>query len=85
LCWQNNLIKEFRRPAINQELVLAVLEEEGWPPQIDDPLPPVDNIDPKVRLHDTIKGLNRHHMYQIIHFRGDGTGRGIRWFFVTRS
>jgi hypothetical protein len=85
LYWQNNLIKEYRRPAINQELVLAALEEEGWPSRIFDPLRPRGNIDPKIRLHDTIKALNRHHVYRIIHFRGDGTGQAVGWFFVTRS
>jgi hypothetical protein len=73
------LIKEFRRPAANQELVLAALEEEGWPAKIDDPLPPTSGIDPRVRLHDTIKALNRHHLHQILRFRGDGKGQGIRW------
>lgn len=79
------LVKQFRRPALNQELVLAALEEEGWPKQIDDPLPPKKHIDPKVRLHDTIKALNRRHLHRIIHFGGDGTGRAVLWRFVRRS
>jgi hypothetical protein len=79
LWWGKDLIKTFRRPAINQELVLAALEEEGWPPRIDDPLPPTKHIDPKVRLHDTIKALNRHHAHRIIRFVGDGRARGIQW------
>lgn len=79
LWWRDCLIKQFRVPAINQEVVLAALEEEGWPSQIDDPLPQTRDIDPKVRLHDTIKALNRHHQHQIIHFCGDGSGRAIRW------
>src|SRR5579871_2164570 len=82
LWWRKHLIKEFRRPAANQELVLAALEEEGWPPRIDDPLPPSRHIDPKVRLHDTIKALNRHHLQRILHFGGDGKGRGIQWILV---
>jgi hypothetical protein len=81
LWWEKLLIKEFRRPAVNQELVLAALEEEGWPPRIDDPLPPASIIDPKVRLHDTIKALNRHHLHQILRFSGDGKGRGIQWYW----
>lgn len=82
LWWGKHLVKEFRRPAVNQELVLAALEEEGWPPRIDDPLPPTDYIDPKVRLHDTIKALNHHHLHRIIQFCGDGKGRGIQWSLV---
>jgi hypothetical protein len=85
LWWGKDLIKKFRRPAINQELVLAALEEEGWPPRIDDPLPPTDNIDPKVRLHDTIKALNRHHLHRIIRFVGDGRARGIQWVVEKRD
>lgn len=53
---------EFRRPAINQELLLAALEEEGWPTRIDEPLSRTPDIDPKVRIHDAIKALNRCHL-----------------------
>jgi hypothetical protein len=82
LWWQGYLIKEFRRPAVNQETVLAALEEEGWPARMDDPLPQTLGIDPKVRLHDTIKSLNRHHLQSIIRFRGDGSGTGVGWMMV---
>jgi hypothetical protein len=85
LWWRQCLIKEFCRPAGNQELVLTALEEEGWPPQIDDPLPGTRDIDPKVRLHDTIKSLNRNHHYRIISFGGDGRGCGIRWMIVEHA
>jgi hypothetical protein len=79
LWWQGRLLKEFRAPAANQETVLAALEEEGWPGRIDDPLPPIPDVDPKARLHDTIKGLNRRHLHRAIVFRGDGCGLGVRW------
>jgi hypothetical protein len=36
-------------------------------------------LDPKVRLHDTIKALNRHQVFEVLRFLGDGTGRGIAW------
>lgn len=73
------LVREFRRPAPHQEWVLAVFEEEGWPTQIDDPLPGTEDIDPKRRLHDTIVRLNRHQLNRLIVFRGDGSGKAIRW------
>jgi hypothetical protein len=79
------LIKEFRPPAVNQELVLAAFEEEGWPSRIDDPLPSTSNIDPRGRLHDTIKALNRHHLHQILRICGDGKGRGSSGFGEERS
>jgi hypothetical protein len=72
-------VKRFRVPALNQELILAAFEEEGWPPHLDDPLPQEANTDPKQRLQDTIKRLNRHQVNRLIHFRGDGSGTGILW------
>lgn len=76
------LIKRFRWQAINQAMVLCAFEEEGWPERIDDPLPPQPGLDPKRRLHDTIKCLNRGHKNPLIRFRGDGTGQGIIWELV---
>jgi hypothetical protein len=80
-----SLVKRFSSPAINQELILSAFEEEGWPPHIDDPLPPVIDIDPKLRLRDTISSLNRHQLLSIIRFHGDGRGTGIRWEVLNRE
>jgi hypothetical protein len=80
------IVKQFRVPAANQELILLSLEEENWPAHLHDPLPPRPNQNAKQRLHDTIKRLNQNHSYQAIHFQGDGTGRGVRWrLIVPRS
>jgi hypothetical protein len=76
------VVKEYRVPCPNQEAILAAFQEEGWPHHIHDPLPPLSDIEPKCRLHDTIKRLNRHHKEQIIRFRGDGTGEGVCWEYV---
>ena len=73
------VVKQFKVPAPNQETILAAFDEEGWPFRIDDPLPPQADQDSKRRLHDTINKLNRHQKQPLIHFRGDGTGRGICW------
>jgi hypothetical protein len=75
------VIKRFKRISPNQEMVLSVFEEEGWPMRIDDPLSPKDDIEPKSRLHDTIKHLNRRHRFELIRFFGDGTGEGVCWEF----
>ena len=75
----DRVVKQFKVPAPNQETILAAFEEEGWPYRIDDPLPPHMDQDPKRRLHDTINKLNRHQRHTLVHFRGDGTGRGICW------
>ncbi len=75
-------VKRFKTPAMNQETILMAFEEESWPSRIDDPLPPLPEIDPRRRLHDAIKCLNRHQLHKLVHFRGDGTGEGIVWEFV---
>jgi hypothetical protein len=79
LCWHGHLVKHYRLKATNQEAVLAALEEEGWPPHIDDPLTQVEGLDSKARLHDTIKNLNRHQVNSLLCFHGDGTGQGVLW------
>ncbi len=73
------MVKRFRWPAANQETILSAFEEESWPARIDDPLPPREEIDPKRRLHDTIKCLNRNQANRLVWFRGDGTGEGVLW------
>ncbi len=80
-----HLVKVLKWPSPNQETILAVFEEEGWPARIDDPLSPVPEQDPKRRLHDTIKCLNRNHKIHLIRFRGDGTGEGVVWTHVTEQ
>jgi hypothetical protein len=72
-------IKKFRWAASNQERILSAFQEEGWPRRIDDPLAQDSKVDPKSRLHDTIKCLNRSQIHQLIKFRGDGTGQGVLW------
>lgn len=81
LRWGAKLVKRFREPARNQELILAAFEEEGWPPHIDDPLPSPLSCDAKRRLHDTIKRLNRRQVNRLIRFRSDGSGSGVIWEF----
>ncbi len=76
------LVKRFKWRAANQEAVLAAFQEEGWPPRIDDPLPPVAETDPKRRLSDAIKCLNRKQKNPLLRFSGDGTGEGILWDLV---
>lgn len=77
--FDGRIVKEFKLPSPNQEAVLMAFEEEGWPARIDDPLSPTANLDPRRRLHDTIKALNRNQKENVLRFMGDGTGEGIRW------
>ena len=73
------LVKRFKQPASNQELILGAFQEEGWPPLIDDPLPPAAGQDGKRRLHSTIANLNRRQENPLIHFHGGGNGKSICW------
>ncbi len=73
------LVKKFRVPAGNQELVLSAFEEEGWPAYIDDPLPMKCEIAPKQRLHNVVTRLNGSQLVPILRFQGDGNGEGIGW------
>ena len=82
---RETIIKLFKWTAANQETILAAFEEEDWPHRIDDPLPPHPDQDSKRRLSDTIKCLNRKQINQQIHFRGDGTGKGITWELVEQE
>jgi hypothetical protein len=73
------LVKRYKVPSMNQERILAAFTEEGWPYRIDDPLPPAFGQDPKVRLNNTIKSLNRHQRSRLVRFMGDGSGTGVCW------
>lgn len=79
------LIKQFRIPSPNQVAVLSAFEEEGWPSRIDDPLPPRPDQDPKRRLNDTIRNLNRSQKNHVVRFVGDGSGQGVLWEPIGRS
>jgi hypothetical protein len=76
------LVKRFRVPAASQEIILSVFQEEGWPAQIDDPLPSSPDIIPQRRLHYAINGLNRNQKNQLLRFHGNGNGNGVNWEYV---
>jgi len=78
----NLLVKRFRVPAANQELVLTAFEEDGWPRWINDPLVPKHDVCPKRRVHDTINRLNRNQKVPLIRFVGNGSGTGFGWEFL---
>jgi hypothetical protein len=79
LRFADQLVKRFKVPAPNQEIILAAFQEELWPACIDDPLPPHPSIDPKRRLHDTLGSLNRNQKRPLLRFLGNGNGEGVRW------
>jgi hypothetical protein len=73
------VVKRFKVPAPNQEVILAAFQEEGWPVRIDDPLTPLPGQDAKRRLHETITSLNRNQKCCLLSFHGDGSGEGVLW------
>jgi hypothetical protein len=79
------VVKQFKVPAPNQEIILAAFHEENWPVRIDDPLPPRADLEPKRRLHDTINSLNRNQKSELMRFLGDGSGQGVRWELGIRT
>lgn len=85
LWYGNNLIKLFKyQKDTNQEIILKSFDELGWPGRIDDPLPSkVGSTTQKRRLADTIDAINENHKTEgVIHFRGDGTAKGVIWEVV---
>ncbi len=73
------VVKQYRVPSFCQEAILAAFEEEGWPPAIDDPLPPHPEQDQKRRLRNTVKSLNTNQKNALLRFRGDGSGCRVLW------
>jgi hypothetical protein len=84
LTYCGRLVKSYRVPSPNQELILSVFEEEGWPEFVDDPLPPVDELEPHRRLQATVKSLNRKQVNKLIRFRGNG-GMKVFWKVMTEA
>jgi hypothetical protein len=76
--WGEHILKHFRQPSPNQEILLRAAQELGWPAWFDDPLPR-GHGNAKKRLHDTIKDLNRRQLPYLVHFMGDGTGMRVGW------
>ncbi len=64
---------------------MSAFQEDGWPARIDDPLPPTPETDPKRRLSDAIKCLNRKQLNPLLRFSGDGTGEGVLWDLIAET
>jgi hypothetical protein len=76
LWYGDHCCKRFRQRAPNQETILDVFQEEGWPARIDDPLPGSADMVRRQRLADTVRGLNSNSHIQ---FELDGTTEGVIW------
>ena len=70
LRFRGEVCKQYRRPAKDQEKILAAFHEEGWPDAIDDPLPPG-------KLPTTVESLNDR--LEHIKFHLNGATTGVCW------
>lgn len=79
------VVKRFKVPAVNQELILSAFEEEGWPQCIFDPLPQDNTLAPARRMHNAISRLNGKQINVLVRFSGNGHGTGICWELLPRK
>jgi hypothetical protein len=73
------LVKEFRQPAGNQELLLQALEKSGWAESVRDPLPSIRGRSRRKRLEDAVRRLNRNQKVPLLHFLVQGDGKSFGW------
>lgn len=82
LLLDGEVIKQVNHPrqAKHQILILNVFQEEGWPDEIYDPLPPSPSDVDSRQLGEAVRSLKRG--LQRITFRRNGRGTGICWEFL---
>ena len=82
LSFDNREVRKYIHNAKNVIMVLNVFEEEGWPKQIDDPLPHADTCHKK-KLRDTVYSLNK--SQGLIRFSADNAGEAVCWNFTSEK
>jgi hypothetical protein len=75
----DHVVKRYRVPSPCQETILQVFDEAGWLPYIDDPLPPHNGEDRRIRLRNSVKALNGHQRIFLLRFTLNGNGKGVHW------
>ncbi len=78
LSWRGEVIRVITREAESLEPLLRAFQDANWPSRIDNPLTDENGVDPRERLHNAVKHLNRQQPMRI-RFERDGHG-GICWF-----
>lgn len=73
------LVKRLIKTSENQQIVLDVFEEMGWPRQIDDPLPPKPFSVHAERVRETCRRLNKAQIHALMHFRASPSREIILW------
>jgi len=75
LTLDGHLIAQLQKPNSNVARILTAFQEEGWPCQIDDPLPGGENTE---RLEEAVRYLRRA-VHSTILFGSTRSGTAIRW------
>lgn len=78
LYWHGQLIKHFKHEAPFQEAILAAFQASNWSRYLALELPKEEGVNPKERLRQTIKNLNRS-CRKRIHFSQEGNGTRVVW------
>jgi hypothetical protein len=78
LFWGGEAIKCFKGEAACQEAILQAFQDCGWCACVAVCLPAMNAADPKQRLRDAVKNLNRS-VRPHLHFRQEGAGARVRW------
>jgi hypothetical protein len=79
LVFTRKIVKIYRTSARNQIKIIERFSEQLWIDWIANPLSKRNNEASRKQLYQTLKRLNRKQKQANIHFRCDGTGRGIIW------
>ena len=79
LSFEGKIVKRFRKTAVDQFCVLDSFEESNWPNEMLDPLRPKEGIDPKKRVRDTKKNLNKGLINKTMKFGTNENGTGFVW------
>ncbi|MDA0808491.1 MAG: hypothetical protein O2983_09030 [Planctomycetota bacterium] len=73
------LLKRLIKSSENQQIVLDVFEEMGWPVQIEDPIPPKPFFVHAERVRETCRRLNKAQIHPLMHFRASPSREVILW------
>ncbi len=82
LYWRGAVIKTWGREPTTQDAVLRAFEEQDWQDEILDPIPPDSEQDPKERLRETVKRLNKNLKPGTTRFFTTRSGTAVRWTAV---
>jgi len=79
LWWQGKVVREFKKHAPDQTLILATFQEDDWCEQIDSPISGNAVSDPVTRTRNGVAELNRRIVPRTIRFSSVLGGQVIRW------